>query len=113
MMNILARLDRSTTLLKFLHHANLSMASAEWSHYQIKGRNVPGPDLPGKVRPRTSARYCLYVEATRKNLKMPDLPVPCAGLLVHTPSIAQFECYLSFERPSVSPFRAHQASYLY
>ena len=28
-----------------------------------------------KVRPRTSARYCLYVEATRKNLKMPDLPV--------------------------------------
>jgi hypothetical protein len=26
------------------------------------------------VRPRTSAQYCLYVEATRKNLKMPDLP---------------------------------------
>jgi hypothetical protein len=27
-----------------------------------------------KVRPHTSALYCLYVEATRKNLKMSELP---------------------------------------
>ena len=33
-MNILAGSDRSTTLLKFLDHANLSTAGAEWSQSQ-------------------------------------------------------------------------------
>ncbi len=31
--------------------------------------------LPRRVRPRTSAWYYLYVEATRRNLILPDLPV--------------------------------------
>ncbi len=33
-----------------------------------------GPDLPRKVRPRISAWYYLYVEATIRNLILPDLP---------------------------------------
>jgi hypothetical protein len=34
-MDILAGLDKPTTLLKFLHHAHLSTAGAEWSESQI------------------------------------------------------------------------------
>jgi hypothetical protein len=36
-MNILAGADRSTTLLKFSHHANLSTAGADGHGLKFKG----------------------------------------------------------------------------
>jgi hypothetical protein len=47
-------------------------------------------DCTGKVRPRTSAWYQLHVEATRRNLILPDLPVPRYYGLRPTRTVVRF-----------------------
>ena len=59
-INILAGSDWSTTLLKFSHHANLSVAGAEWSQSQIYQLECawagPSRSPPHKRGPRPHIR---------------------------------------------------------
>jgi hypothetical protein len=57
-------------------------AMSDVTYLRSTTNTVPVESL-WKVRPRTSAWYQLYVEATRRNLILPDLP----ALRHHPPTI--------------------------